>query len=104
VFEAAIYDPTDGNGDFRGANCPSPLNLIDPQSTDPFFTNWNGVMNGVVGNYPVGTIVDTHGRFKGHGVSHLRDGSSWFVSDCIHPNAAGHDRLRRAFWEIVTGG
>jgi lysophospholipase L1-like esterase len=105
VFEASIYDPTDGNGDFRGANCPSPLNLIDPQSTDPFFASWNGVLAGVLGSHTSSSlVVDAHARFRGHGVSRLKEGTSWFVSDCIHPSAAGHDQLRRAFWEAITSG
>jgi lysophospholipase L1-like esterase len=104
VFEATIYDPSDGTGDFRGAGCPAPLSLMDPQPTDPYFANWNGVVTDAVGAHPEVRTLDAHAAFKGHGVGLLKSGASWYVTDCIHPNAVGHNELRRAFWGAITGG
>lgn len=39
--------------------------------------------------------------FQGKGVSHIKDGTSLFVPDCIHPNAKGHDAIRRMFFGVI---
>lgn len=104
VVEATIYDPSDGTGDFKGAGCPAPLGFMDPTPTDPFFTNWNGVVSAEIAKYPDAAALDVHASFTGHGVEHLKDGASWYAADCIHPNAPGHDQLRRVFWSAITGG
>jgi lysophospholipase L1-like esterase len=103
ILEASIYDPSDGNGDFKGAGCPAPLNYMDPQPTDGIFANWNGVVTTELGKYPSAKPLDAYGTFKGHGVSHLKDGTSWFADDCIHPSTVGHNELRKLFWSAVTG-
>jgi lysophospholipase L1-like esterase len=67
--------------------------------TDPFFTAWNDAIRESVEN--VGQIaVDMHAHFDGHGYA---GDPSWYASDCTHPNALGHDALRRLFYEHITG-
>lgn len=47
--------------------------------------------------YPGVRLLDLHGFFRGHGLGQP-SASNWFDDDCIHPNAAGHDAVRRLVW------
>jgi hypothetical protein len=98
VFEANIYDSSDGAGDFGQHDCAFGGGL-PPIPTDPFFETWNADIRDAVearGQIP----VDMHGYFYGHGYA---SGDNWYASDCTHPNSDGHDELHRFVFEIITG-
>lgn len=99
VFQADIYDPTGGKGDFQAQNCGIPLNV--PGGTDMFFTNWNAVAKDEVPKHGVSLVEPLHETFYAHSLSNKTDG--WFYTDCIHPNKAGHNAIRAMFWTAITG-
>ena len=98
VFQATIYDPSDGTGDF--SRCGSPLNLIPKQDTKPFFAAWNQVATEVAAAEGV-TMVDAYSAFNGHGV--VPTAENWFAADCIHPSRIGHNEMRKLFFPKITG-
>jgi lysophospholipase L1-like esterase len=98
VYEADIYDPSDGSGNFQ--TCPYPLSLVPPQPSDPFFGEWNAVVDSEVPKYS-GAVAPLHSTFHTHGLS--SGAANWFYTDCIHPNAKGHDAIRGMFWTQITG-
>ncbi len=97
VFEANIYDATDGQGNFNQGGCNVSVPVVLP--TDPFFGKWNGEIAARVSAHGQ-TLADIHGRFYGHG---FNNPPNWYAGDCTHPNAVGHDQLRRYFYELITG-
>lgn len=99
VFEGNIYDASDGAGDFSVQGCPWAPKGIPAMASDPFFTNWNEVIATRVTQHGQ-TLADMHAHFYGHGYNHP---PSWYANDCTHPNATGHDQLRRLFYEKITG-
>jgi hypothetical protein len=101
VFQADIYDPTGGKGDFSKEGCPAPLSFLPVTPTDPFFMNWNGVVKDEVPMHGVSLVEPLHDDFYTHSLSNKTDG--WFYKDCIHPNTAGHNQLRALFWTAITG-
>jgi lysophospholipase L1-like esterase len=101
VFQADIYDPTGGKGDFSKEGCPAPLSFVPVTPTDPFFTNWNGVVKDEVPMHGVSVVEPLHDNFYPHDLSNKAD--TWFYKDCIHPNKAGHNQLRAMFWKAITG-
>ncbi len=103
VYQANIYDPSDGEGNFAEAGCPAPLSLFPKKSTVAGFDGWNKALADALAKYGSDVvIVDMRGRFQGSGVGHFTDGKTWFEKDCIHPNAKGHDQIRRVFWEAIV--
>jgi lysophospholipase L1-like esterase len=103
IFHTNIYDPTDGEGNFAEAGCPAPLSLIPKQSTRGFWDNWNKQGADSVAKYgPAVVTVDIRAKFDGHGVGKLKDGTSWFAPDCIHPNTTGHEELRKLFFGTMA--
>ena len=46
--------------------------------------------------------VDMRAKFEGHGVGKLKEGTSWFDPDCIHPNTTGHDEIRKLFLGAIA--
>lgn len=99
VFEGNIYDSSDGSGKFSMYGCKAPLSFFPAQPTDTYFANWNAVIAGEVSAHGQ-VLVDMHAHFYGHGFQSSPD---WYVDDCIHPSAIGHDELRRFFYEKITG-
>ena len=98
VFEGNIYDASDGKGDFGSHGCAFGQGMLTI-ATDPFFDAWNGVIaTEIAGHGQV--AADMHAHFYGHGYAGSPD---WFASDCTHPNALGHDQLRRLFYSKITG-
>lgn len=98
VFEGNIYDASDGKGDFGSHGCAFGQGM-PTIATDPFFDAWNGVIaTEIAGHGQV--AADMHAHFYGHGYAGSPD---WFASDCTHPNALGHDQLRRLFYSKITG-
>ena len=97
VYEANVYDATDGQGNFNEGGCNVSVPVVLP--TDPFFAKWNTEIATQVTSRGQ-TLVDIHARFYGHG---FNNPPNWYASDCTHPNASGHDQLRRYFYELITG-
>jgi lysophospholipase L1-like esterase len=97
VFEANIYDASDGEGNFGSSGCN--VSIDSPQSTDPFFDSWNGEIGERVG--AVGQVLtDMHGHFYGHG---FNNPPNWYAGDCTHPNSTGHAELAGLFASLITG-
>lgn len=102
IFQATIYDPTDGEGNFAEAGCPGYLSAIPKQPTKGFWDNWNKTAADIIATYGESIVtVDIRTLFQGHGVGHFKDGSSWFAPDCIHPNTAGHLELSKIFFKTI---
>ncbi|MEO7329788.1 MAG: SGNH/GDSL hydrolase family protein, partial [Minicystis sp.] len=101
VFEADIYDPSDGKGDFKKQGCPAPLSLLPVTPTDGFFANWNGVVDDEVPMHGLSLVSPLHMTFYGHGIGAMSE--RWYAPDCIHPNKKGHNELRRMYWSGITG-
>ena len=101
VFEADIYDPSDGKGDFAKQKCPAPLSLLPTTPTDMFFGNWNTVVAEEVPLHGASLVSPLHTTFYGHGVGAGAD--RWYANDCIHPNKLGHNEIRSMFWTAITG-
>jgi len=103
IFHATIYDPTDGEGNFGEAGCPGYLALLPKQPTRGYWDNWNNAAAEVLKKYGDAVVtVDMRAKFDGHGVGKLKDGTSWFDPDCIHPNTTGHDEIRKLFFGAIA--
>ena len=103
IFHSTLYDPSDGEGNFAEAGCPGYLGMMPKQSTTTYWDNWNQTAMDALAKYGDSVvIVDTRTRFHGHGVGKLEDGTSWFDPDCIHPNTAGHEALRKLFFSSIA--
>jgi len=97
VFEANIYDSSDGEGDFGQHDCAFSFPVALP--TDGYFANWNGEIATRV-QAQGQRLVDMHGHFYGHG---FNNPPNWYHTDCTHPNSTGHDQLHRLFYLHITG-
>jgi len=105
VLVTNVYDPSDGTGNFHiaatGRSCPGVLGFFPAgKATEPLLTPWETVMTTEAAKYPNVTVLDLRARFHGHGVENATD--NWFYSDCIHPDAAGHDQVRGIFWDAIS--
>lgn len=98
VFEANIYDASDGQGNFSANNCNFGSGF-PALATDPYFASWNGEIANQV-NAKGQWLSDIHGHFYLHGFNHP---PNWYASDCTHPSQLGHDQLRRFFYFKITG-
>jgi lysophospholipase L1-like esterase len=102
VLLANVYDPSDGSGNFtyQGTKCPGALGYWPSgNATDPLLGPWEQIMIDTSAKYPQVKLLDLHTRFHGHGVA---ASPTWFVNDCIHPNAPGHDQVRGLFWDAIA--
>ncbi len=97
VFEATIYDASDGKGNFKSGGCV--ISMDSPKPVDPFFANWNGEIEARVAAHGQ-TVTPLHDHFFGHG---FNNPPKWFANDCTHPNSTGHDELHRLLYEQITG-
>jgi hypothetical protein len=98
VFEANIYDSSDGQGNFAANNCAFGGGY-PAIPTDAYFASWNGEIATQVtqkGQW----LADIHDLFHLHGFNYP---PSWYAGDCTHPNTMGHDQLRRYFYFKITG-
>jgi hypothetical protein len=51
-----------------------------------------------------GGLYDMHADFMGHGYNNPNASEIWYDrSSCIHPDATGHDHIRRGVYKVVTG-
>jgi lysophospholipase L1-like esterase len=102
IVLANIYDFTDGMGDFATVKCGPGAN-VQPTRDQTVFTAWNGMTSGSLQKVS-GTLYDMHANFMGHGYNNTDTTMVWYdKNSCIHPNAAGHDAIRRSIYKIVTG-
>lgn len=100
IFHATIYDPTDGQGNFAEAGCPSYLAAIPKQPTKTYWDAWNKEATDALAKYGSSVVVvDAYKDFHGHGVG---TSDSWFADDCIHPNKEGHEGLHELFLGAVA--
>ncbi len=118
VFVATIFSPTDdmcsfeGKSEFDGKWCKAIRNYgclaggwVDQLKA------YNAEIASAVTKHPHATLADTHGAFLGHGMNHdnpenpayAAGAESYFNSDCVHPNAAGHDAIRATFMAAIAG-
>lgn len=99
---ANIYDFTDGMGDFATVKCGPGANVTATMD-QMVFGAWNGVGAASIAKAG-GTLYDMHANFMGHGYNNTDMTQVWYdAASCIHPNAAGHDAIRRSIYNIVTG-
>ena len=102
IILANIYDFTDGQGDFATVKCGPGAN-VSPAMDQMVFSAWNGT--GAASLMKVGgTLYDMHADFMGHGYNNTDPSQVWYdAASCIHPNAVGHDAIRRSIYTLVTG-
>lgn len=103
VLLTNIYDPSDGTGNFTydGKKCSGALGFFPAgRSTDTLLDPWETIMSDEAGKHPEANLLLLRERFKGHGVE-TGLSTTWFVSDCIHPNSSGHEQLHQLFWDAV---
>ncbi len=102
VVVANIYDFTDGQGDFATVMCGPGVN-ISPMAVALGFGNWNGVLADNTSKV-AGGLYDMHADFMGHGYNNTDPTQVWYdAASCIHPNAVGHDAIRKGIYKILTG-
>jgi hypothetical protein len=98
VFGMDLIDASDGAGDFGNNGCAFGQGLpVIPSAS--YFSAWNLVLSdslGERGQY----LLGSHDAFDGHGYASVEP---WNAQDCVHPNALGHDQLRRLTYEWITG-
>ena len=110
VFVATIFSPTDdqcsftGKPEFDGDWCQSlrTLGCVAPGWVD-LLAGYNTEIAAAVAKHTNAVLVDTHAAFLGHGMNAPSPSDIWFNHDCVHPNAAGHHGLRKAFFTAMTG-
>ncbi|MBX3128692.1 MAG: SGNH/GDSL hydrolase family protein [Polyangiaceae bacterium] len=98
VFEADIYDASDGQGNYAAHGCNFAGNF-PALPTDGYFASWNGEIKARV-EQAGQTYASIHALFRLHGFNHP---PSWYASDCTHPTSTGHDQLRRFFYYKISG-
>jgi lysophospholipase L1-like esterase len=102
VVISNIYDFTDGQGDFRTVKC-GPFVDVMPAKNAAAFTAWNGIMADAAKTANA-LLYDMHANFNGHGYNTTNPADLWYDrNSCIHPNAKGHDQIRRSIWKLVSG-
>jgi lysophospholipase L1-like esterase len=102
IVIANIYDFTDGQGDFATVMCGPGVN-ISATATKTSFGAWNDVISTNIGKVS-GALYDMHADFTGHGYNNPDKTQLWYdASSCVHPNALGHDAIRRSIYKVVTG-
>ncbi len=98
VFEADIWDASDGQGNFAAHSCNFGKGF-PALPMDSYFNAWNAEIAKQVtakGQWYSGI----HALFSPHGFNHM---PSWYASDCTHPNSIGHNQLRRFFCYKIIG-
>jgi lysophospholipase L1-like esterase len=101
ILEANIYDASDGQGNWQSVGHCGPNVDVASSLEIQGFANWNGIIAQQIA--AVSTVdhpLDLHGLFNGHGYNST---DNWYFTDCLHPNKKGHNMLRSAFWQQLTG-
>jgi lysophospholipase L1-like esterase len=102
IVLANIYDFTDGKGNFRDVMC-GPAANVQPSRDTSTFDAWNSVSATSIAKVN-GALYDMRADFMGHGYNNTNTADVWYDrSSCIHPDAKGHDAIRRSIYKIVTG-
>ena len=103
VVLANIYDFTDGQGDFATVMCGPGVNISADGGAD--LVRRAGTASSADNIAKVGgALYDMHADFMGHGYNNTDTADVWYDSaSCIHPNAAGHDAIRRSIYTVLTG-
>jgi lysophospholipase L1-like esterase len=106
IVLANIYDFTDGQGNFATVMCGPGVN-ISAKAASTGFGNWNTVLSTNV-EKAGGALYDMHADFMGHGYNNKDATQVWYdaaggSANCILPNAAGHDEIRKSIYKILTG-
>lgn len=109
IYLAAVYDPSDSSGTLPascfGQSVTNVRLVTGVESLKARFV--------LLGQEMGFAVVDALGHFHGHGVEaakmsdpHYNESNpvTWFYNDCIHPNDAGHNELRRLFFEAIDKG
>jgi len=104
IYVTNVYDPSDGTGQadecFYGLDLSTLIDAMEQTNTD------SEAMAEELGF----SWVDLHGHFLGHGYNgddeqnpyYMGDDYElWFYSDCIHPDDAGHNQIRRLFMAAI---
>jgi lysophospholipase L1-like esterase len=98
VYMTNIYDPSDGTGNFKfasGTKCSGALGFYPAgRPTAPTLDPWEQVFTDLAAKYTDVHVLDMRAKFNGHGVPST---DTWFVPDCIHPNAKGHAAIKDLF-------
>ncbi len=106
IYVTNVYDPSDGTG--QADECFYGLDL--GHLMEPMQQTNDGYL--ALGQELGFSIVDMHGHFLGHAYNgddptneHYTgdDYELWFYQDCIHPNDAGHNQIRRLFMSAIRG-
>jgi lysophospholipase L1-like esterase len=111
IYLAAVYDPSDGEGQISMSQDHSAMTCFFGLSLPAFIPAldaWRARYIGL-GQELHFSVIDALGYFHGHGHNymhtdnpyyHADDPTYWFY-DCIHPNDRGHHELRRIFYEAI---
>jgi len=103
VYMTNVYDPSDGTGNFKfatGTKCGGALGFYPAgKATSPDLDPFETIFDDVAAKYKDVHVLDLRAKYNGHGVPAAE---TWFVTDCIHPNAKGHDAIRDLFWDAIT--
>lgn len=98
VYMTNVYDPSDGTGNFKfasGTKCGGALGFYPAgKPTTPTLDPWEKIFVDEAAKYQDVHVLDMRAKFQGHGVP---TSEPWFVTDCIHPNAKGHNAIRDLF-------
>ena len=98
VFEANLFDPSDGAGDYADRGCPFGAGL-PALPTDPAFAAWNAALAEPVRARDQ-ALLDLHALFRGHG---LAAAEPWYDDRCLAPNEPGHLALAAALEDLILG-
>lgn len=118
VLAMNVYEMTDGQGTMPAdepviAVCKQ-LQALGPVVGGTMVKNF-GVFNDTLAAAYAQQgllLIDVHQAFLGHGFNyedtanphyHADDPTLWLQYDCIHPNQAGHDGIRRLIWRRLFG-
>jgi hypothetical protein len=97
VYEANVYDASDGEGDFGSNGCALPLDA--PDGSTEIFASWNAAIEEQITVHQQ-TLIDIHSHFTGHGYA---SAANWYADDCVHPNAPGHEQISQLVFDAITG-
>lgn len=106
VLMTDIYDPSGGTGNFffepGKESCPGALGHwpADRETRTPV-AKWNNAMKAEAAKHPGVQLLGLRAAFEPHAVATPPE-TNWYIKDCIHPNAAGHNGIRALFWDAMT--
>ncbi len=96
VLVADLDDASDGRGEYDSHGCGIP---IGHEKINELFTRWNGCLDHMVATAGQ-SMVRVHDALHGHG---FVSPESWYLPDCFHPTAVGHEQIAKAFYAAIVG-